>query len=311
MDPYLRDKTLNSLSKAESIAINVSPDSGFDGSASGLALLLSLEKLGKTVSLKAKSPTVNEANNLYGVNKIGKTGGKTNLVVAIENAVKNVDKITYFLDGDRLKIVVHALPGGKVEKENISFEQTESEPNVLFSIGYSSGESLNIDFAREQNNDPKVWVVNISNKNPRKEFAHLNLVDPSAASLSEMIAILFQELALPVDEDIAFNLYAGIRFATDNFSPARSKPTSFKSAEWLLKFGAGKASFANDSIAKIADSESPRPKPADFRSFQTANFADEKVETSPEQVEREKSSEDDWLKPPKIYKGSKSFDTEH
>src|SRR4030043_865011 len=104
MDQVLKGKTLEILTKADAISINICSRSGFDGLASGTALFLSLVKLGKNVSLFAQEPTVNDACKLYGVDRIGKTQGKKDLVVVVDNAVKTVEKVTYFLEGDKLKI---------------------------------------------------------------------------------------------------------------------------------------------------------------------------------------------------------------
>ena len=125
MDQNSKEKTLENLTRAENILIAVSDNSDLDTLASGLALYLSCLKLGKNVSVLAKPPSVGQALMLYGVDKIGKATGKKNLVIVLDNAVKSVDKVTYFLDNDKLKIVVHHLPGSQgVIKEQISFEET-------------------------------------------------------------------------------------------------------------------------------------------------------------------------------------------
>ena len=72
MDPSSKEKTLERLTKAQNVSIIVSDSSGFDGLASGLALYLSLTKLGKNIALYAKHPTVGDASKLYAVDKIGK-----------------------------------------------------------------------------------------------------------------------------------------------------------------------------------------------------------------------------------------------
>ena len=305
MDQNSKEKTLESLTKAEAVLVAVSENSGFDGLAAGLAICLSCQKLGKNVSIFAKSPQVSDAKTLYGVDKIGKPAGKKNLVVVVENAVQNVDKVTYFLDGNKLKIVIHSFPGTTgVSQEQLKFEETLSKPDLIFSIGNKSLEDLTRLITHEQNIDSTVWIVNINREDVKQKFAQVDICNPQAASLSEITGLILQDLALPIDQDIAFNLFVGIVDATSNFSPAKSSPASFQTAAWLVKFGAGKASLANQLsktfrnpsfVSQPSTSEfQPKAhiKPADFyKSF--------------------KDSEEDWLKPPKIYKGSKSFDSEN
>jgi hypothetical protein len=138
-----------------------------------------------------------------------------------------------------------------------------------------------------------------------QKFAQANFSNPQAASLSEITAQLIQQLALPLNEDISYNLYAGIAEATSNFSITKSSPVSFEVASWLIKFGAAKASFAK-GFTKPSQKTTIQPLP------QTPDQFSVPFETTPiTEVEKEKTSQEDWLKPPRIYKGSKSFDSEY
>lgn len=313
MDPNSKQKTLDNLTHAESILIAVSKNSGFDGMAAGLALYLSCIKLGKNTIIQAKDPSVDDGQKLYGVDKIGRFEGNKNLVIVVNDAVDNVDKVTYSLEDTKLKIVVHPIPGARsVNRHQISFEETSTKPNLVLAVGFQTQEELNQVIAHEQNLDPKIWVININKQDVGRISAQVNVFNDQAASICEVTAHIFQELALPLDEDIAYNLYAGIAQVTNYFSPSLTLPLSFETASWLLKFGAGKASFAK-----------PQPEPAyPIRPFQAeAPLTQEPDNEYPvpdpydqpaiEQVERPKATtQENWLKPPKVYKGSKSFDNE-
>lgn len=327
MDPSLKDKTLENLTKAESVLVAVSPKTGLDGLAAGLGLYLSLLKLGKNTSIVAKSPSVGDAQQLYGVDKIGKSAGSKNLVVNVAGAVENVDKITYSLVGDDLKIVIHAFPGAEsVTQEQISYEQTPSKPNLIFAIGYINPEELKQEITHEQNVDSEVWLININKQDVGQIFAQVNIFDPNASSLSEIAAQLSADLALPIDEDIAYNFYKGISEATSNFSPSQASPASFEIASWLIKFGAGRASFAQKPPPVQVQSQprtvqppftqrpqQPQSAPSHLSQSQAAgrpfqNYVSDIDQFPVEDVEQETKDEQNWLKPPKIYQGSKSVD---
>src|SRR3989338_9364137 len=193
MDQNSKEKTLESLTKAEAVLVAVSENSGFDGLAAGLAICLSCQKLGKNVSIFAKSPKVSDAETLYGVDKIGKPAGKKNLVVVVENAVQNVDKVTYFLDGNKLKIVIHSFPGTTgVSQEQLKFEETLSKPDLIFSIGNKSLEDLTRLITHEQNIDSTVWIVNINREDVKQKFAQVDICNPQAASLSEITGLILR-----------------------------------------------------------------------------------------------------------------------
>lgn len=347
MDQNLKQNTIDNLTKAQAILIVVSENAGLGGVAAGLALMLACEKLGKTASIVAKSPTVSDAQKLYGVDKIGQIQGSQNLVLAISNAVETVDRVSHYLDGDNLKLTLHAFPGSNGPAQNdVSFSQEMIEPDVIFAIGFQNEEEMKQNVTHVQNISPNTWLVSISRQDMGQIFAQVNVFDPNSSGLSEITAQLVADLALPMDEDIAFNLYQGILEETKQFNPGAIGSKTFEIAGWLIKFGAGNASLARTGQPSMPQSRMPQPnvappafQPQDmmppvqpqysvppvsnsYPQFQPqaasqnqAGSAGEIVETPLTQVEREKAptatstSGDDWLKPPKIYQGSKSFDS--
>lgn len=310
MDQDSKEKTLEKLTKAENILIVVSQSSGFDGLAAGLAAYLSCRKLNKNSSIIAPPPTVDDARKLYGVDQIDTLNERQNLTIVIENAVRNVDKVSYFLDRDRLKIIVHPLPEGTgISREEISFEQNTPKPDLIFVLGFSTQEDMDKEYVHEQLMGPKVWTVVINKNQMSQKFAQATFYNPEASGLSEITAQVIQDLALPIDEDIAFNLYSGLSYSTGNFSPARTRSQAFQIASWLVKFGAGRASFAENTTYAHEPQDFA---PESFHTEPISQSAPGFVDMTPiEKVEQEKTPQQDWLKPPKIYKGAKSFDKEY
>lgn len=304
MDQNSKDQTLESLTKSENIVIVIAKDLAFDGLASGLALYLSLTKLGKKVIVLAKEPQVADAQKIYGVDHVGKTSGVKTPVIVIRNAPQTVDKVTYFLDGDSLKVVVHPLAQGSgVTKDQISLEYTDIQVELVFAIGFNTLEKLRSEVTHEYIIDSSTQIISIDKQEPSQKYAQSNFIDPSATSVGEITAKLIQDLALPIDEDVAYNLYAAISEATDNFSPAKANAQTLEIASWLLKFGAGRASLAQD--------ESRRASLAQKDQVHQDFVISKKVSSEDSQESPVLDDSSDWLKPPKIYKGSKSFDKEN
>jgi len=67
MDEYLKQQITEHLNQAQNVVISVNKNADFDAFASGLALFLSLSKTGKNINIIAKSPTIGDAQRLYGV----------------------------------------------------------------------------------------------------------------------------------------------------------------------------------------------------------------------------------------------------
>ncbi|GEM_PF-1421181 len=320
MDQNLKSRTLEKLTKAQNILVVAPQDSGFDVLASALSIYLSTIKLGKNTAIIAKPPTVSDANNLYGVDKIGKSISNS-FVIVIDDAISSVDKVTHFLDKNQLKISVHPLAGSKgVSKEQVSFEKGYLKPDFIFAMDFESLNQLKQEITHEQNIDPETWIISVNKKSPNQKFAQVAVSSPDAASLCEITTQLLQEMALPLDEDIAFNLYSGISYATNNFALGNCTSNTFQIASYLVKFGAAKASFAKKNQRKtdrIPEVNISKQKLQNFEQDIDNDLSQKTHNIKLEEVEREKvpqdndGSEAEWLKPPKIFRGANSFDKEY
>lgn len=333
MDQILKDKTLANISKSQLILILVNINSGIDGLAAGLGLNLSLEKLGKKTAIMTKAPSVGDAQKLYGVDKIGKFKGSKNLVIVIDNAIETIDRVSHFLDGEKLKLILHVFPQSSgISQNQITFEEESIKPDIVFAIGFNTEDELKTEIAHVQNIDSTSWLINISLRDLGQLLAQVNVFNENAASLCEITADFINQLALPVDEDIAYNLYTGISEATSMFSPVLTGPLSLEVAGRLLKFGAGRASLAQSrqSSAHINSLISPQPiqpvsQPSETPKNPAPQIQEQLQETRPAGEEpsplqnqepdsvpsaepQPLKSDKNWLNPPKIYKGSQPFD---
>ena len=324
MDHNDQETILSKLTKSEQPLIVVSPRGTFDDLSAALALYLSVKNLGKKPSIYANVPTVDEARRLYGVGEIGSVKNQKNLVITVQNAVKSVDKVSYFLDSEsRLNITIHALPGGPgVSKEDISFDNLPALADIVFAIGFESKMELEQIITPEQLNNPNVLTISINRLPVSQKVAQIDLVDNESMSMCETVTDMIQKLALSVNEDIAYNLFAGISFASGNFSPAKSTQKTFQLAGWLVRFGAGKSSMAaplsNDQrfhktptfAPQGTSSQSVTAKSVMDHVSSQRNFPSQVQDTASNLPQQTSQSNKDWLRPPKIYKGSKSFDRE-
>ena len=322
MDDNLKRQTLEKLSKARSILIVVEKDSNFDGLAAGLALYSSLKKVGKIVIITAKEPSVGDARRLYSIDKIGGGSLKNDLVITVNNAVKNVDKVTYYLDGEELKIVVHSLPDSNgILTSDISLGNTTPKPDLIFAIGFTSQAQLKQEITHEQEIDSSVLTIAINLGNMTQKFAQIHFDGQLSTSYCELMTRLLRDLSLPLDEDISFNLYSGIQSKTNAFSPKLVSQSTLEVVQYLLKFSPGKANLANGQSMDTVSLGEPahrtpsqqinkNKKPPALQAPADLPLYDEFPQTPVENVEIKENLKESWLKPPKIYRGSKSFDRE-
>src|SRR3989338_11647752 len=88
--------------------------------------------------------------------------------------------------------------------------------DLVFVIGAANLDSLGSIYRQNAQIYSGVHIVNIDNQG-NTGFGTTNVVDTNAASVSEVVTFLLQDLGMVLDGDIASNLLAGIFFSSDKF----------------------------------------------------------------------------------------------
>jgi bifunctional oligoribonuclease and PAP phosphatase NrnA len=89
-------------------------------------------------------------------------------------------------------------------------------------------------------------LINIDHHPGNDEFAHLNVVEPSASSTAELVASLAAALGVELDQDIATCLYVGIVTDTGRFQYTNSSPHTLRLAATLLEHGVPAPTIAQE-----------------------------------------------------------------
>jgi phosphoesterase RecJ-like protein len=79
--------------------------------------------------------------------------------------------------------------------------------------------------------------INIDHHPSNTGYATINLVDPAAASTTELLYQVAEDLTLPIDQGVATNLLAGLITDTLGFRTESTRPASFQMAAELMRFG--------------------------------------------------------------------------
>lgn len=297
------------LGSAGQIMIAVSQKPNLDSLAAALALSLSLQKGGKVVSLVCAEPMTVRFGNLVGVDKVTTQPSGRNLLITFDYPLEQIEKVSYNDEGGKLNLVVQPKEGASaISPKQARFSQTGAGADLIFVVGASRLEHLGETYQKSRELFEKKQLVNIDHRTGNESFGKINLVDPGAAAVSELIVYLLRDLGLPVDEDISSNLYNGIEAATNRFTSPQVGAATFEAAALCLRAGARRrqpkaqpAPPVEAGPRRVKDEGKPKeekgalePMPAEV-SAQKA--PEEKVEEEGEDVP------EDW-KEPKIYKGS-------
>ena len=304
MDNLTFSKIKESLDKHNNIAIVVAQNPSVDEMGAALSLYLSLEDLGKTITVASPKTPLVEVSSLVGIDRVatelGGAGG--DLVVSFPYREGEIEKVSYTRDDNFLNIVVKAGELGlNFSEKDVTFTRGGQAPELMFVIGAARVSDLGSLFNPANLKD--TVVVNIGNKPDNQGFGDILMVSTKLSSVSEAVANLIISLNYKMDIDIAQNLMLGIASATENFQSQNTSPLAFEMAGILLRAGAQRPTQQNQT-RKINT-----PMADDFIKSQenlirTQNIKPQQVETK-ENI-HDQTPPDDWLEP-KIYKGSTSF----
>lgn len=293
----------SALTTAQSIFIALPHNPSFDKVAAGLGLYLSLVKAKKSVEIGSPTEMRVEFSSLVGVDKIKESfqGGKDSLVVSFDYIEDAIEKVSYNIEDNKFNLVVKPKAGHPpLDSEKVKYSYTGGKVDLVFTIGASSLGSLGNIYEGNQEAFKESQIINLDNNPHNQEYGQINLVDPTAASLSEEAVNLIALLRLPTNGDIGSNLLLGIERATSQFSSAKVGSGSFEAAAFCLKIGAIRE--VRRPLKKIPERKFPlKPMPPKVSAQKKPAEESASVETSADKEEEEKPKPD-WFEP-KIYKG--------
>lgn len=336
MDNNLFQRLKELIDANQNFGIVVSANPTFDQMAAALGLYLSLKQMNKNASVVCPTDIPVELSSLVGIDKVQKTFGGVggDLVVSFPYKEGEIEKVSYDVDGGKLRIVVKAgAQGLSFNQSDVNFQQGGAAPSVLFFIGVADAGS-----AKQEG----VTMVNIDNKSNNTKYGDIVHVDSKFTSLSEEIAdfLTLLEPQIELDVDSSQNLLSGILSATNDFQNGQGSYLAFEMAGILMKKGAVRS--ASGAVARPTATAMPsqsyfpplaqEPVREAQSVFQpsvpaqaTPNFGNifntqsaapvEPAPVAPEQVQSEQPIQSasaaqssaqppvDWLTP-KVYKGS-------
>ena len=126
-----------------------------------------------------------------------------------------------------------------LNKENVRTTQSDFKYDIIFTIDTPDLESLG---SLYENNTELFFqkpVVNIDHKPNNEHFGHLNIVDITSTSTSEVLFELLQNWQEEIiDKKVALALLTGMIFNTNSFKTASVKPKTLTIASKLMHLGA-------------------------------------------------------------------------
>lgn len=232
---------INLIQKSQRIIVMPSSPPDGDSIGSAIACYEVLKKLGKEVSVVC-ADSVPDVLHFLPKNEIirHKFNPARDFVVTLDCSQKEVDNVRYNVEKDKVNIII-TPKSGSFSPEDVLFNYGPTKWDLIITVDTATLGQLgvlyegNIDFFY---NTP---VINIDHHASNEYFGKVNLVDVTAASTTEILLNIFQEMEVEeklIDDDIATLLLAGLITDTGSFQNANTTPKSFAVAAKLLKMGA-------------------------------------------------------------------------
>lgn len=305
MDLTVESNALRDLLPTVNTVLILLPEtSSRDAIAAGLALYLSLTQLQKIVTIVYPKPPLVALSHLVGLNKLTQKVGSRNFVISLDYVDGSIEKVSYHIEGNKFNLVIEPRGEHVFDEKKVTYSQSGATADLIITLEAASPQTLGAVYSENQSLFTAKPVVVIDHRTTNTQYGKINVVRPSA-SLSEVVAHLLKTLELPIDSDIASNLYDGVAVGSRNFSLREVNADTFEAAAWLLRAGARK--YQSPPVGgQPFPSPFPRPTPlaTQLPTPEELPHEEHAISSDPEVSPPPSGTPPpDWLKP-KIYKGS-------
>lgn len=236
-DELLKIKELISTNERILVTTHLNPDGDAFGSL--IALTLGLKKLTGEKKIQALCPSTipDIFRFLPALDLVSTELAARDLVITVNTQQVPIDKVSYNLKDGQLELYVTPISG--TFKDN-DIGHHLGKPNVDLVIALDCGELKRLGKLYEEEKEflLQVPLINIDHHQDNTNFGHVNFVDPTAASTSQLLYKLLLYLDIPLDEHIATGLLTGIITDTGNFQYSSTTPETFMIASKLMEAGA-------------------------------------------------------------------------
>ncbi len=289
------------VDEAKSILILLPSKPYFDQVAAGLSLYLSLRDK-KSVVISSPSQMMVGFNRLIGINKIVSEIGNRNLTITFPNYdAGNIEKVSYDIENGQFKLTVVPKDGLlSPQKEQIGISNTGISADLVILIGGANETHFP---ALSSNEFVGVKIAHLGTRVLNNEGRGIMSFAKPASSVSELVASLIKEAALPMDVDCATNLVMGIEEGSNHFESSEVTPDTFELFAHLLRSGGQrppKTKLEPRNFPQGAIPSQPYSNSVGQDVLQQTQAVNEQVENKEEIVE---NPPQDWLEP-KVYKGT-------
>jgi len=217
---------------------NVDPD----GLSSALACFQMFSAMGKEVTVICPDVLPESLKFLPGFEKLEqeiKENKDFVVTINLEEGVE-VDKLRYTVEDHRVNIIV-VPKKGQIRSQQISLAEGEPKYDLIVVVDTADLSLLGTMYKEHVDLFGEVPVLNIDHHISNTQFGQLHLIDPTAASATEVLYSWFMQVPAfkeKITGDLATLLLTGLITDTRSFQNPNTTPRSLEVAAELLEKGA-------------------------------------------------------------------------
>lgn len=238
MDLTPKQQTSEAIRQAETIVILTGQHPSVDQVTAVMALAALLRKFEKKVTaiISDNPPASVQALDMGSIDR--GLAGSRDFVLKLDVSKVEVDKLRYEVAEGKLNIYLTPFKGSFAPSD-VTFGYGDFHYDLAIVLGVPT--RARIDRIYEQNaaSFETIPVVNLDFHRSNENYGAVNLIEPNASSLCEMLVALSESLQSgSIDGEIATALLMGIVASTDRFTAAHTSPKSLTVAAQMMAAGA-------------------------------------------------------------------------
>ncbi len=257
-----KQQAIERLKQASSILVTVSNNPSVDQLAACIGLTLTLNKLGKHGTAVYSGATPSTIEFLKPEQTLEKnTDSLRDFIIALDKA--KADKLRYKVEDKVVRIFITPYKTSLSEKD-LEFSLGGFNVDAVVALGVHKQTELDQAITAHGRilHDAVIITINTTSNN---DLGAINWQDPTASSLSEMVAGLAGQLGKDakevLDVQIATALLTGIVAATERFSNNKTSAITMSVSSQLIAAGANQQLVATKLEQPKPPPPPPPPKP--------------------------------------------------
>lgn len=233
-----KQQTSEAIRQAETILILTGQHPTMDQVASAVALAQILRKFGKKVTAIVSDGLSNQATMLPTSELDRGLAGLRDFVLKVDLSKTEIDKLRYAVEDGKLNIYLTPFKGGFAPSD-VTFAYGDYKYDLAIVLGVPTRARIDKVYQENHSLFERLPIINFDFHRANEQYGAINLIEPTAASLSEMLVALAESLQTGlIDEPIATCLLTGIMAATDRFTASHTTPKSLTVAAQMMAAGA-------------------------------------------------------------------------